>query len=91
MEAVMLAFIWMLLIGLVVGALAKLVMPGKDPGGIVATMLLGVAGALVAGFIGRMLGLYAPGQRAGWIMSVLGAILLLALYRFITHRHHPLV
>lgn len=87
----MLAFIWMLLIGLVVGALAKLVMPGKDPGGIVATMLLGVAGALVAGFIGRMLGLYAPGQRAGWIMSAFGAILLLALYRLITHRHHPTV
>jgi uncharacterized membrane protein YeaQ/YmgE (transglycosylase-associated protein family) len=87
----MFAFIWMLLIGLLVGALAKLVMPGKDPGGIVATMLLGVAGALVAGYIGRMLGLYASGQGAGWIMSVLGAILLLALYRLITHRHHPSV
>jgi uncharacterized membrane protein YeaQ/YmgE (transglycosylase-associated protein family) len=91
MEAFMLAFIWMLLIGLVVGALAKLVMPGKDPGGIFATMMLGVAGALVAGFIGRMLGLYAPGQGAGWIMSAFGAILLLALYRLITHRHHPSV
>jgi uncharacterized membrane protein YeaQ/YmgE (transglycosylase-associated protein family) len=67
MEASMFAFIWMLLIGLLVGALAKLIMPGKDPGGIFATMLLGVAGALVAGFIGRMLGLYAPGQGAGWI------------------------
>jgi len=87
----MLAFIWMLLIGLLVGALAKLVMPGKDPGGIFATMLLGVAGALVAGFLGRMLGLYAPGQGAGWIMSALGAILLLALYRLFTHRHHPTV
>ena len=85
----MLAFIWMLLIGLLVGALAKLVMPGKDPGGIFATMLLGVAGALVAGFIGRMLGLYGSGQSAGWIMSALGAVLLLALYRMITHRHHP--
>jgi uncharacterized membrane protein YeaQ/YmgE (transglycosylase-associated protein family) len=91
MEAFMLAFIWMLLIGLVVGALAKLVMPGKHPGGIFATMMLGVAGALVAGFIGRMLGLYAPGQRAGWIMSAFGAVLLLALYRLITHRHHPSV
>jgi uncharacterized membrane protein YeaQ/YmgE (transglycosylase-associated protein family) len=87
----MLAFIWMLLIGLLVGALAKLVMPGKDPGGIFATMLLGVAGALVAGFLGRMLGLYAPGQGAGWIMSALGAILLLALYRLFTHWHHPTV
>jgi uncharacterized membrane protein YeaQ/YmgE (transglycosylase-associated protein family) len=91
MEAFMFAFIWMLLIGLLVGALAKLIMPGKDPGGIFATMMLGVAGALVAGFLGRMLGLYAPGQRAGWIMSAFGAILLLALYRLITHRHHPLV
>lgn len=87
----MFAFIWMLLIGLLVGALAKLIMPGKDPGGIFATMMLGVAGALVAGFLGRMLGLYAPGQGAGWIMSALGAILLLVLYRLITHRHHPSV
>ena len=83
----MLTIIWMLFIGLVVGALAKLVMPGKDPGGIFVTMLLGIAGALVAGFIGRLLGLYASGQRAGFIMSTLGAILLLALYRVITHRH----
>jgi uncharacterized membrane protein YeaQ/YmgE (transglycosylase-associated protein family) len=83
----MLTFIWMLFIGLVVGALAKLIMPGRDPGGIFVTMLLGIAGALVAGFIGRLLGLYASGQRAGFIMSTLGAILLLALYRVITHRH----
>ena len=83
----MLTIIWMLFIGLVVGALAKLVMPGKDPGGIFVTMLLGIAGALVAGFIGRLIGLYASGQRAGFIMSTLGAILLLALYRVITHRH----
>ena len=87
----MLTFLWMIFIGLIVGALAKVIMPGKDGGGIVATMLLGVAGALVAGFIGRMLGLYASGQRAGWIMSAVGAILLLALYRLITHRHHPSV
>jgi uncharacterized membrane protein YeaQ/YmgE (transglycosylase-associated protein family) len=90
MEAFMFAFIWMLVIGLLVGALAKLIMPGKDPGGIFATMMLGVAGALVAGFFGRMLGLYASGQRAGWIMSALGAILILALYRLI-NRHHPSV
>jgi uncharacterized membrane protein YeaQ/YmgE (transglycosylase-associated protein family) len=87
MEIYMLTIIWMLFIGLVVGALAKLVMPGKDPGGIFVTMLLGIAGALVAGFIGRLIGLYASGQRAGFIMSTLGAILLLALYRVITHRH----
>ena len=83
----MLTIIWMLLIGLVAGALAKLVMPGKDPGGVSVTMLLGIAGALVEGFIGRLLVLYASGQRAGFIMSTLGAILLLALYRVITHRH----
>lgn len=83
----MLAFIWMLLIGLIVGAVAKLVMPGRDPGGIFVTMLLGIAGSLAAGFFGRIFGLYARGQRAGFIMSTLGAILLLALYRLITRRH----
>jgi uncharacterized membrane protein YeaQ/YmgE (transglycosylase-associated protein family) len=67
--------------GLIVGALAKLLMPGKDPGGIVVTILLGIAGAIVAGFLGQMLGLYGPGDAAGLIMSVLGAILLLAVYR----------
>jgi len=86
----MFAFIWMLFIGLIVGALAKLIMPGKDRGGIFATMLLGVGGALAAGFIGRMLGLYGSNQRAGFLMSTLGAILLLAVYRLIMHRH-PLV
>jgi uncharacterized membrane protein YeaQ/YmgE (transglycosylase-associated protein family) len=59
MDICMLTLIWTLFIGLVVGALAKLVMPGKDAGGIFVTMLLGIAGALVAGFIGRLLGLYA--------------------------------
>ena len=82
----MFGLIWMLIVGLIVGALAKLIMPGRDPGGIFITMLLGVAGALVAGFIGRLLGLYRPGQGAGFIMSVIGAILLLALYRLATHR-----
>jgi uncharacterized membrane protein YeaQ/YmgE (transglycosylase-associated protein family) len=76
-----------LLVGLVVGALAKLIMPGKDPGGIFMTMLIGVGGSLAAGFIGRLLGLYASGQRAGFIMSTLGAILLLVLYRLVSHRH----
>jgi uncharacterized membrane protein YeaQ/YmgE (transglycosylase-associated protein family) len=78
----------MLLIGLIVGALAKLIMPGRDPGGIFVTMLLGIAGAVVAGFLGRVIGLYRPGQRAGFIMSTVGAILLLAFYRLVTHRHH---
>ena len=83
----MFGFLWMLFIGLIVGALAKLIMPGRDPGGIFITMLLGVAGALVAGVLGRALGLYAPGQGAGFFMSILGAILLLAIYRLVTHRH----
>ncbi len=79
----MMHFLWMCLIGLVAGALAKLIMPGKDPGGIIITMLLGIAGSLVAGFLGRALGWYAAGEGAGLIMSVVGAILLLAVYRFL--------
>lgn len=77
----MLHFVWMCIIGLVAGALAKLIMPGKDPGGIIVTILLGIAGSLVAGYAGRALGLYQPGQGAGLIMSVIGAILLLVVYR----------
>ncbi len=79
----MLHFLWMCLIGLVAGALAKLIMPGKDPGGLVITMLLGIAGSLLAGFLGRALGLYQAGQGAGLIMSVVGAILLLLVYRLL--------
>ena len=77
----MLHFIWMCIIGLVAGALAKLIMPGKDPGGMFVTMLLGIAGSLIAGFLGRALGWYEAGQGAGLIMSVVGAILLLVVYR----------
>jgi uncharacterized membrane protein YeaQ/YmgE (transglycosylase-associated protein family) len=75
--------IWTLLIGLVVGALAKFIMPGKDPGGIIVTMLIGIAGSLVATYAGRALGWYQEGQAAGFIMSVIGAIVLLALYHMI--------
>lgn len=82
----MLNFLWMCIIGLVAGALAKLIMPGRDPGGIIVTILLGIAGSLVGGFIGRALGFYAPGQRAGLIMSVIGAIVLLAVYRLFRQR-----
>ena len=74
-------FVWMCFIGLIVGALAKLIMPGKDPGGVVITMLLGIAGALLAGFLGRSMGWYQEGQPAGFMFSLLGAILLLAAYR----------
>ncbi|MGH9314951.1 MAG: GlsB/YeaQ/YmgE family stress response membrane protein [Vicinamibacterales bacterium] len=70
-----------ILFGLIVGIVAKLLMPGRDPGGFIVTMLLGVAGAIVGGFIGRMMGLYGPNEGAGWIVSILGAVILLALYR----------
>jgi uncharacterized membrane protein YeaQ/YmgE (transglycosylase-associated protein family) len=72
--------------GLVVGIIAKLLTPGKDPGGIIVTMLLGVAGALLGGFIGKAMGFYGPEQPAGWLMSIGGAVLLLLLYRLIARR-----
>ena len=71
---------WMLF-GLIVGVIAKLVMPGKDPGGFVVTTLLGIVGAVVGGFVGRALGLYGPNDAAGFVMAMIGAVLLLALYR----------
>lgn len=79
-------FLWMLLIGLVVGAIAKLIMPGPQPGGILATMLLGVAGALVAGWLGWAVGIYEAGEAAGFLASILGAVLLLLIYRLIVGR-----
>ncbi|MEP6917130.1 MAG: GlsB/YeaQ/YmgE family stress response membrane protein [Acidobacteriota bacterium] len=72
--------------GLVVGIIGKLLMPGKDPGGFIVTILLGIAGALVGGFIGRAMGFYGPNQGAGWLISILGAIILLAIYRMMTRR-----
>jgi uncharacterized membrane protein YeaQ/YmgE (transglycosylase-associated protein family) len=80
------SFIWMLLIGLIVGAIAKLLMPGRDPGGMLITMLLGISGSLIAGFLGRTLGWYNEGEPAGFISSVIGAILLLLVYRMATKR-----
>ncbi|MEQ1757577.1 MAG: GlsB/YeaQ/YmgE family stress response membrane protein [Vicinamibacterales bacterium] len=70
-----------IIFGLIIGALAKLLMPGKDPGGIIVTMALGIAGAVVGGFVGRTLGLYEVGQPAGFVMATIGAVLLLFLYR----------
>src|SRR5689334_20868031 len=70
-----------ILIGLLVGIVAKLIMPGRDPGGLIITILLGIAGAFVAKYIGQALGWYAEDEPAGFIASVIGAILLLALYR----------
>ena len=75
-----------ILFGLVVGALAKLVMPGNDPGGIIVTMLLGIAGAVLGGYIGQALGWYGEGEAAGFMVSFLGAVLLLVLYRMFTRR-----
>ena len=75
-----------ILFGLVVGVIAKLLMPGRDPGGFIVTILLGIAGALFGGFVGRAMGFYGENQGAGWIMSILGAILLLALYRMMVRR-----
>ncbi len=73
--------LWMFIIGLIIGAVAKLLMPGRDPGGFIVTALIGIAGSLIAGFIGTALGWYRNGQPAGFIASVLGAMLLLFLYR----------
>jgi uncharacterized membrane protein YeaQ/YmgE (transglycosylase-associated protein family) len=77
----MIGILGWILFGLVVGALAKLLMPGRDPGGIVVTMVLGIAGALIGGFVGRLLGWYAPGEPAGFVMALIGAVLLLFIYR----------
>jgi uncharacterized membrane protein YeaQ/YmgE (transglycosylase-associated protein family) len=79
----MFSLIWACIIGLIVGAVAKLIMPGKGPGGWIITILLGLAGSLVASYLGRLVGWYKEGQSAGFIMSVLGAILLLFVYRLI--------
>jgi uncharacterized membrane protein YeaQ/YmgE (transglycosylase-associated protein family) len=75
-----------ILFGLVVGIIAKLLMPGRDPGGFIITILLGIAGALIGGFVGRAMGLYTANEGAGWLMSILGAVVLLALYRMLARR-----
>jgi uncharacterized membrane protein YeaQ/YmgE (transglycosylase-associated protein family) len=80
------AILGTLVIGLIVGVIAKLLMPGRDPGGCLITILLGIAGAFVAGFLGRAIGWYEPGQPAGFIASVIGAMLVLLVYRLIKGR-----
>lgn len=75
-----------ILFGLVVGVIAKLLMPGRDPGGFIVTILIGIAGALLGGFIGRAMGFYGENEGAGWIISILGAILLLGIYRMMVRR-----
>src|SRR4029453_12387370 len=78
--------LWMIVIGLIVWVLAKLIMPGRDPGGVIVTILLGIAGSVVAGLIGRAVGWYSEGQSAGFIASTIGAIVILAIYRLIIGR-----
>ena len=75
-----------ILFGLVVGIIGKLLMPGRDPGGFIITILLGIAGAVIGGFLGRMMGFYDANQAAGWLMSIIGAVILLALYRMMVKK-----
>jgi uncharacterized membrane protein YeaQ/YmgE (transglycosylase-associated protein family) len=81
------AILTMLIVGLIVGAIAKLLMPGRDPGGIIVTILLGIAGSFVAGLLGRAVGWYrSPGSGPGIIASIIGAMILLAIYRAVVRR-----
>jgi uncharacterized membrane protein YeaQ/YmgE (transglycosylase-associated protein family) len=82
----MISLLWTALIGLVVGAIAKLLMPGKDPGGIWITMAIGIAGSFLGTWIGRLVGWYQEGQSAGFFMSLIGALVLLAIYHLIKRK-----
>lgn len=82
----MFSIIGWIVFGLIVGVIAKLLMPGKDPGGFIVTILLGIAGALLGGYVGRALGWYGPGEGAGFLMALFGAIILLLLYRLALRR-----
>jgi uncharacterized membrane protein YeaQ/YmgE (transglycosylase-associated protein family) len=79
-------FLGWIVIGALAGIIAKAIMPGRDPGGCIVTILLGVAGALLAGFLGNMLGWYRPGEGAGFIAAIIGAIIILFVYRLIAGR-----
>jgi len=76
------------LFGLVEGIVAKLLMPGRDHGGFIVTTLLGIVGAVIGGFLGRSLGLYGPGEAAGFLMATLGAVVLLFIYRMLRRPAH---
>jgi uncharacterized membrane protein YeaQ/YmgE (transglycosylase-associated protein family) len=82
-------FIWTLVIGFLAGVIAKLLMPGRDPGGLIITTALGMAGALLAKYLGVMLGLYNHGDSAGLLASIVGAVIILAVYRLIVRRAAP--
>ena len=77
-----------IVIGLLAGAIAKLLMPGKDPGGCIITILLGIAGALLAGFIGKSIGWYQDGEAAGFLAAIVGAFIILLIYRLVMRRRH---
>jgi uncharacterized membrane protein YeaQ/YmgE (transglycosylase-associated protein family) len=85
------SILWAIVVGLLVGIVAKFLMPGRDPGGFIVTALLGIVGAVVATFLGQAMGIYAAGQSAGFIASVIGAILVLFIYNLIVRRRHPIV
>ena len=80
-----------IIFGLIVGAIAKLLMPGRDPGGFIITMALGIAGALLGGFLGRSLGWYQENEPAGFLMSLVGAVLLLWIYRLVVGRRRTTI
>mgnify|MGYP001463977242 CR=1 FL=1 len=77
------SWLWIVLIGFVIGFVAKFLTPGRDPGGFVVTTLVGIGGSVLASFVGQTLGLYAPGQAAGFIAAVVGAVALLLLLRVV--------
>ncbi|MCJ8191529.1 GlsB/YeaQ/YmgE family stress response membrane protein [Sphingomicrobium aestuariivivum] len=77
------SWFWWIVIGLIAGAIAKLIMPGKDPGGCFVTILLGIAGALLAGFLGKAVGWYDEGEGAGFIAAIVGALIILGIYRMV--------
>jgi uncharacterized membrane protein YeaQ/YmgE (transglycosylase-associated protein family) len=85
-RAKIMTILWAIVIGFIVGLVAKFLMPGRDPGGFIVTTVVGIVGAVLATWIGRMAGWYSEGQSAGFIASVLGAILLLAIYRAVAGR-----
>jgi len=85
-EMTMFSILGWIVFGLIVGALAKLVMPGRDPGGIIVTIVLGIVGAVLGGWLGRTIGLYGPGEPAGFVMALIGALILLGLYRLLVAR-----
>ena len=80
------SFLGWIFFGLVVGIIGKLLMPGRDPGGFIITTILGIVGALVGGFLGRVLGLYREGDPVGFVMAIIGSIILLVLYRMFATR-----